>query len=249
MSVQEIKEAIDSYKLRRGVDTFEPKAALIDMDGVLYDSMPLHTAAWYRMMTELGVECSQDEFYLYEGMTGRATIRLLMKRHFNREVSDEECDRMYAVKSEYFNAYGERKPMPFADIMLNVLKEAGLQRVLVTGSGQKSLLNTLDRDYPEVFGPDKRVTAADVRHGKPDPEPYIRGLEKAGVASNGAIVIENAPLGVEAGHAAGCFVVAVTTGPISKDKMTAAGADIVFKSMEECARQLPVLLQLCNQKK
>jgi beta-phosphoglucomutase-like phosphatase (HAD superfamily) len=42
------------------------KAALIDMDGVLYDSMKGHTAAWYRMACELGIECTRDEFYAYE---------------------------------------------------------------------------------------------------------------------------------------------------------------------------------------
>ena len=45
-------------------------AALIDMDGVLYDSMKWHTLAWKKMMESVGVECDRDEFYLYEGMTG-----------------------------------------------------------------------------------------------------------------------------------------------------------------------------------
>ncbi|MDE6866981.1 MAG: beta-phosphoglucomutase, partial [Muribaculaceae bacterium] len=66
------------------------KAALIDMDGVLYDSMKLHTLAWYRMMTELGIPCERDEFYLYEGMTGKATINRLFQRAYGRDASQEE---------------------------------------------------------------------------------------------------------------------------------------------------------------
>ena len=50
------------------------------MDGVLYDSMPGHTLAWKRMMEGIGVECTREEFYLYEGMTGAATVNLLYRR-------------------------------------------------------------------------------------------------------------------------------------------------------------------------
>ena len=57
------------------------------------------------------------------------------------------------------------------------------------------------------------VTAFDVKYGKPHPEPYLMGLEKAGVHANEAFVVENAPMGVEAGVAAGIFTIAVNTGP------------------------------------
>ena len=69
-----ISEAIDRYLRRTGAAEFSPRAALIDMDGTLLDTMSRHTLAWHRMMTELGVKCRRDEFYLYEGMTGPATI-------------------------------------------------------------------------------------------------------------------------------------------------------------------------------
>lgn len=241
----EITAAVQRYIGRHHLDGLHLKAALIDMDGVLYDSMKYHTLAWHRMMTELGVECTRDEFYLYEGMTGRATIDLLMRRAFGRDATPEESDALYKKKTEYFSAFGERETMAGADRMLVALHDGGLRRVLVTGSGQKSLISTIDTDYPGMFAADMRVTAADVVHGKPDPEPYLRGLEKAGVNAWEAMVIENAPLGVAAGHAAGCFTVAVTTGPISADRMTEAGADIVFPSMPEFADALPEFLSLC----
>lgn len=242
MNREEIAEAVGRYRRKHGLEGGRIRAALIDMDGVLYDSMPYHTLAWHRMMSELGVECDRDEFYLYEGMTGRATIRLLFRRAFNRDVSDEECARLYAVKTRYFNEFGQRKPMPGASEMLGVLRDHGIDRVLVTGSGQKSLIDTLRTDYPDMFADDRQVTAADVTHGKPHPEPYLMGLRKAGVKPEEAIVVENAPLGVEAGHTAGCFVCAVTTGPIPREKMLDAGADLVFDSMREFAEWLPTLI-------
>ncbi len=58
------------------------------------------------------------------------------------------------------------------------------------------------------------------------------GLEKAGVQANEAIVVENAPIGVQAGTAAGIFTVAVNTGPLDKQVLLDAGADLLFPSMQ-----------------
>lgn len=219
-------------------------AALIDMDGVLYDSMPGHTLAWKRMMDDLGVECTREEFYLYEGMTGVATINHLFRRAFNEECDDERSKELYAIKSRYFKDMGPARLMPGADRMLRALSRAGLSRVLVTGSGQASLLESLDRDYPGMFGKNMRVTAHDVTKGKPHPEPYLRGAAKAGYSPQNCIVIENAPLGVRAGKAAGCFTIAVTTGPIPREAFEKEGADMIFASMEEFADYLEQKLEL-----
>lgn len=211
------------------------RGALIDMDGVLYDSMPGHTLAWKRMMDSLGVECDRDEFYLYEGMTGAATIDLLFKRAFGHECEPDKIKELYAIKSQNFKSLGPAKPMPGADRMLSLLAEAGFVRVLVTGSGQASLLDALQRDYPGVFGKGGMVTAHDVTHGKPDPEPYLKGAALAGLEPSECMVVENAPLGVRAGKAAGCFTVAVTTGPIARETFEREGADMIFESMEAFA--------------
>ena len=128
--------------------------------------------------------------------------------------------------------------------MTAALRGAGVRCVLVTGSAQGSLLRRIDEDYEGVFAPSDRVTALDVTHGKPDPEPYLRGLEKAGVSAAEAIVVENAPLGVVAAKAAGCFTVAVMTGPIPRADFEEAGADLIFESMTGFAEALPGLLNL-----
>ena len=209
--------------------------ALIDMDGVLYDSMPHHARAWHQMMAEAGVETDPDEFFLYEGMTGKATINLIFERELHRPATDEEATRLYARKAELFVASGKKVPMKGADRMLQAFMRAGIPRVLVTGSAQSSLLNSLDQDYPGAFPQDKRVTALDVKHGKPDPEPYLMGASKAGVDISRAIVVENAPLGVRAGKRAGAFTVAVTTGPRPREEFEKEGADLIFPSMDAFA--------------
>lgn len=214
------------------------RAALIDMDGVLYDSMPWHAKAWLRMMSEAGVKCTVDEFFLYEGMTGPATIDLLFRREFGRNALPEESKELYARKSSYFKEFGKRIPMPGADAMIRELKRLKVRRVLVTGSAQSTLLGSIDSDYPGAFAPSDRITALDVSKGKPDPEPYLRGLAKAGCCAEEAIVVENAPLGVRAGVASGCFTVAVTTGPVPRAAFEEEGAHLIVGSMEEFATVL-----------
>ncbi len=218
------------------------RAALIDMDGVLYDSMPHHALAWQRMFAEIGVDVTSDEFFGYEGMTGSATIDLVMQRERGVTLPDEEKKRLYARKTQLFREMGEVVLMPGADSMLASLRCAGVRCVLVTGSGQSSVISRIDRDYPGVFASADRITALDVTHGKPHPEPYLRGLAIAGTDAAHAIVIENAPLGVRAGIAAGLFTVAVTTGPIARQSFVDEGADMIFPSMEEFADTLPRLV-------
>lgn len=168
-------------------------------------------------------------------MTGPATINLLMQREKGRILSDTECREIYAVKAGLFRRQGDVEVMAGAQRMISALVAGGLRRVLVTGSAQSTLLNRLDTEYPGAFPGDMRVTALDVVHGKPDPEPYLRGLSKAGVSADEAIVIENAPLGVRAGKRAGVLTVAVTTGPIAREAFEKEGADIIFSSMPEFA--------------
>ena len=219
------------------------KVALIDMDGVLYDSMKYHTIAWERLMTELGVTCTREEFYLYEGMTGPATIQMLFKRELGQECAQSRTLELYEIKTKYFREVGTNDRMPGADRMLAALRSANLRLILVTGSSQASLLDNINRDYNDAFLPGDRITALDVKNGKPDPEPYLKGLEKAGVKPEEAIVIENAPLGVRSGKGAGIFTVAVTTGPIPASEFEKEGADCVFPSMPEFADYLE---SICN---
>lgn len=207
------------------------KAALIDMDGVLYDSMKYHTLAWYKLAEELGVPTPRDEFYLYEGMTGAATLDRLFMKKYDKPCPPEKIEEFYRRKTELFRDMGRMELMPGAAKMLKGLKDAGIRCVLVTGSGQKSLIDQINQDYPGIFLPGDMVTGNDVEHGKPHPEPYLRGLKKAGVEAEEAIVIENAPLGVRAGKAAGVFTVAVTTGPIPREAFLKEKADMIFPDM------------------
>lgn len=231
----QLSEIIDNFLERKNYPGFQLRAMLFDMDGVLFDSMKNHTLAWYRTMQALGIDCTREEFYLYEGCTGAATINLLFRRAWGREATPDEIKQVYAEKSRHFNELPEALPMSGTKELLAKVVKQGIRPVLVTGSGQRSLLERLDRVYPGVFEPEYMVTAFDVEKGKPHPEPYLKGLEKAGVRPFEAIVIENAPMGVKAGVAAGIFTIAVNTGPIPEKDLWEAGTNILFPNVQALA--------------
>ena len=217
------------------------QGVIFDMDGVLYDSMPNHAKAWSTAVTEFGLSMSPHEAYLHEGRTGHGTINILAQRHWGRNATTEEMERIYAAKSALFNTCPEPQPMPGAAQLLQSIRSLGLTIVLVTGSAQHSLLTRLAHDFPGIFSAERMVTAFDVKHGKPHPEPYLMGLEKAGVSASEAVVIENAPLGVEAAHAAGIYTIAVNTGPLSPKVLLDAGADIVLPREGGFAQALEII--------
>ncbi len=236
------QKAIAEYLRRRDLMSFAPSAALIDMDGTLYDSMPLHAQAWHRLMMEQGVDCTLDEFYMYEGRTGASTINLLFQRAFGRDASPEEVAELYHRKTVYFNELRKPVVMPGAQKMVAEFLSHDIVTVLVTGSGQHSLIDRLSEDYPGAFPEGRRVTSRDVSHGKPHPEPFFKGMELAGASPENSIAVDNAPMGVMAGAASGAFTIGVTTGPVPRQALVDAGADIVYDSMPEMAERLPLLL-------
>ncbi len=215
-----------------------PEAVLFDMDGVLFNSMPNHAFAWSHAMTQFGLQMTPYEAYLHEGRTGSGTINILTQRYWGRDATEEETERIYQAKTQVFNTCPEAKPMRGALEALTAAKELGCKIVLVTGSAQVSLLERLESHYPGFFREELMVTGFDVKHGKPHPEPYLMGLEKAGVEAAKAVVVENAPLGVESAKGAGIFTVAANTGPLEDSLLRDAGADIVVPDMTAVAAVL-----------
>ena len=123
--------------------------------------------------------------------------------------------------------------MPFAIELLKKIKAQNLEIFVVTGSGQPSLIDSLEENFPKIFQKQKMVTAFDVKHGKPNPEPYLMALKKSGLKPWEIMVVENAPLGIESAKAAGLFTIGVNTGPLNSNVLSEYGADIIFDGMKD----------------
>lgn len=213
-----------------------PQVVLFDMDGVLYDSMPNHGVAWQRAMKEFGIHFTPEDSYATEGARGVDTIRKYAKAQLGKELSEEEAQQMYDVKAAYFHEMPEAKVFDGVIDLMQKIKASGLKIGIVTGSAQLPLIERVTRDFGEFVSKDQITTAYDVKRGKPNPDPYLMGLQKAGnYLPEEGIVVENAPLGVHAGVAAGCYTVAINSGPLADSVLLNEGADILFPTIREFA--------------
>ena len=233
----------DKYLMKHGFGATRLKAVLFDMDGVLFDSMPNHAYSWSHAMTQFGLHITPEEAYMHEGRTGGGTIDLLAQRDWGRRATEEEKQTIETAKADLFSRCPEAPRMPGAYELLKKVKADGFIPMVVTGSGQVSLIDRLNHNFPDVFRRELMVTSFDVKYGKPNPEPYLMALKKAHLQPNEALVIENAPLGVQAGVAAGIFTIAVNTGPLPDQVLWDEGANLLFPSMPAFNENWEILKQ------
>ena len=190
--------SIQHFLKSNNYPSLSPQAVFFDMDGVLFDSMPFHASAWVQAMRDMNIPFTAFEAYMNEGRTGDSTIDGAFMRTYGRNATPDEKQKIYKTKTEEFNKCPKAQRMPGAWEVLQKIKSDGLFSMVITGSGQVTLLERLNRNFPDMFREEMMVTAFDVKYGKPNPEPYLMGLKKGKLKPQEAIVIENAPLGIEA---------------------------------------------------
>ncbi len=81
------------------------------------------------------------------------------------------------------------------------LDHSGLTLALVTGTAHHEMLEILPETVRKHFK--LIITGTDVKIGKPDPEPYLLALKRLKIPAKDAVVVENAPFGIQSAKAAG----------------------------------------------
>lgn len=220
--------------MKNSIELSEKKVFLFDMDGVLYDSMPNHAVAWQKSMAQFDINMTAADAYATEGSRGIDTIRMMVKEQRGEDITLEEAQRMYDVKTEIFHSMPTAPIFPHVIEVMETLKSHGIQIGVVTGSGQRPLIQRLLDDFGRFLDEDHIVSAYDVERGKPYPDPYLMGLKKAGNLSPAeGVVVENAPLGVKAGVAAGIYTIAINSGPLPDSVLLGEGANVLYHNMGE----------------
>ena len=207
------------------------RAFFFDQDGILYNSMPKHARAWAEVMQRHGFNFTEEDCFLNEGRTGQDVIREAIWELEHREATEDEIWEIYDEKSAAFRTMGEVEPIDGVVEVLRYLRKNKKEIWVVTGSAQASLLDNLNTKIGPFFDRSRMITAFDVTHGKPDPEPYLMAWDRSHQPKKDCCVIENAPLGVRSAKAAGLYTIAVNTGPLADVALWNEGADQVFPDM------------------
>lgn len=184
------------------------EAVLFDMDGVIVDSMSHHVETWKRAFLDKGFRIDDIDIYRREGMSGIASVREILFEKGEKDVSDAEIEELMSIKHEYFENI-TIEVYPDVHRLLDFLYDKQIRMALVTGSGRRSVNHLLNEDLRAMFT--AIVTSDDTVKGKPCPEPYLKALELLHVNAESALVVENAPLGIESAKNADLMCLAIQT--------------------------------------
>ncbi|WP_448318839.1 HAD family hydrolase [Streptomyces sp. CO7] len=207
---------------------------LFDNDGVLVDSEPISNRLLAGYLTELGHETSyEDSVRDYMGSAMHRIHDLILERTGQRlpeDFDDEFHARVFAAFER------ELKPVPGVADVLRRLSAAGIPFcVASSGSHERIRVGHRKTGLDRWFDDERIFSAQDVGCGKPAPDLFLHAARSMGVAPERCAVVEDSPLGVQAGLAAGMDVYGFTAmTPAEK----LVGVKAPFTTMGELAALL-----------
>lgn len=185
--------------------TTTPAAVLWDMDGTLVDTEPYWMASEVAVVHARGGMWTHDDGLQLVGQPLLVSAQIVLEQTGIPGQPDELVDALIAGVAAKVRQVGPPW-RPGARELLRALGDAGVPCALVTSS-YAVLAETVAAAVPGAFA--TVVTGEGVRNGKPHPEPYLLAAERLGVRPEDCVVLEDSPVGVRAGLAAGAHVVAV----------------------------------------
>jgi HAD superfamily hydrolase (TIGR01509 family) len=183
----------------------ELAAVLFDMDGLLVDSEPLWFEVECAVMERLDGRWSEADQQALIGGSLPRTVSYLLARA-SRPASREDVGRWLVEGMTSLLMSRTLTMLPGAGELLAEVRAAGIPHALVTSS-ERPVMDAVLLQLGVGFS--ATVCSADVRRGKPDPEPYLRAASVLGADPRLCVALEDSPNGVAAAEAAGCRLVAV----------------------------------------
>lgn len=202
-------------------------ALVLDMDGVLVDSEPLHFKACQRMLSLHGVTLLWDVYAEYIGTTVEKTCAGFMTKY-----------RLPGTLQDYIRQYDELvrvvlrnevTPLPGVVQLLDEAAKRKLPVALASSSLKEWVTATLlGLHLSHAF---KVVVSGEmVKRGKPEPDIYLLAASQLGVRPEHCVAVEDSPAGVRAAQRAGLYTIAVRTDYVSPPAI--AEAERVIDSLE-----------------
>jgi len=201
-------------------------AAILDMDGVVVDTVMLHFKAWKRMFEEHGHPFTFEDYKAkVDGIPRRDGARAILAG-----LSDADLERACGIKQGYFLEMLDREKIPAYPGTVNLVNA-------IRASGRKAALISSSKNLPRIIKSagvediwDAIVSGTEITKGKPDPEVFLTAASRIGMPPARCVVVEDASQGVEAARRGGMKCIGVDR---HGDPGRLAKADIVVKDLAE----------------
>ena len=203
------------------------KAVIFDLDGVITNTMPDHFRCWKIVFRRHGIRATHLDIYSREGQKGMMSVKEIFAK-YHKSITHEKAQEILEVKEKLFQKMVKRRFIVGARSFLHFLHRKNIKLGLVTGTSRHELPQILPEHLVNLFS--VIVTGTDVKNGKPHPEPFLKALKLLKLKPNEAIVLENAPLGIQSAKKAGLRCLALAS---SLPKQFLHEADAVFSSIKE----------------
>jgi beta-phosphoglucomutase family hydrolase len=183
--------------------------AIFDWDGVIIDSMRQHQLGWSQLAQAEGYTMPAGAFERGFGMKNDQIISQVL----GWTEDPREIERLSRRKEMFYRSVLQAEgiePLPGVGAWLASLRRAGVPCAVASSTEAENIrvvlrLLALEGCFQAI------VSADDVVTGKPDPQVFLLAASKLGIPSQRCVVFEDAVVGIEAAHAAGMRVVALTT--------------------------------------
>jgi HAD superfamily hydrolase (TIGR01509 family) len=186
------------------------KAVIFDMDGVLIDAKDWHYEALNRALSLFGMEISRyDHLVTYDGLPTKKKLKMLtMERGLPAALHDFLNDLKQKFTMELVAT--RCRPTFAHQYALAKLRAQGMPLAVCSNSVRSTIELMMRRaallDYLEFF-----LSNQDVAKGKPDPEIYVKAMDRLGLQPEQCLIVEDNPNGIAAGKASGAFVLEVAS--------------------------------------
>ncbi len=209
------------------------KAIILDFDGVLADTEPLHFKMFQRVLHEEGLPLSELDYYQkYVGLDDKGCFQTILSAN-GRPAPPETVRRLVERKAALMLERIKVTPVIYPGIEDFIKRAAGRYRLAIVSGALRHEIELI-LEAVGLRSSFEHITAAeDIRNGKPDPEGYLRALHalnrRAAVHASDCLVVEDTIAGIQAAHAAGMRCLAVST-TYPADQL--AGADAVASTLK-----------------